>query len=83
MTDTTADYDGWLICKTLKGCMQDVLEDGPKRDCRIWLGDLRLQARANYYTFKNYDLTKCCMYIFAQPFSKILYGKIKHRVIMH
>ena len=70
MTDKTADYDGQFICKTLKGCKQDVFEDGPKRDCRIWLGDLRLQARANYYTFKNYDLTKCCMYIFAQPFSK-------------
>lgn len=31
----------------------------------MWLGDLRLQARANYYTFKNYDLAKRCMYIFA------------------
>lgn len=45
--------------------MQDVFEDGPKRDRRMWLGDLRLQARANYYTFKNYDLAKRCMYIFA------------------
>ena len=51
--------------KTLKECMQDVFEDGPKRDRRMWLGDLRLQARANYYTFKNYDLAKRCMYIFA------------------
>ena len=51
--------------KTLKECMQDVYEDGPKRDRRMWLGDLRLQARANYYTFKNYDLAKRCMYIFA------------------
>ena len=50
---------------TLKECMQDVFEDGPKRDRRMWLGDLRLQARANYYTFKNYDLAKRCMYIFA------------------
>ena len=33
--------------KTLKECMQDVFEDGPKRDRRMWLGDLRLQARAN------------------------------------
>ncbi len=45
--------------------MQDVFEDGPKRDRRMWLGDLRLRARANYYTFKNYDLAKRCMYIFA------------------
>lgn len=51
--------------KTLKECMQDVFEDGPKRDRRMWLGDLRLQARANYYTFKNYDLAKRCLYIFA------------------
>ena len=26
--------------------MQDVFEDGPKRDRRLWLGDLRLQALA-------------------------------------
>ena len=51
--------------RTLHNCMQDVFEDGPKRDRRMWLGDLRLQARANYYTFKNYDLAKRCMYIFA------------------
>ena len=51
--------------RTLQNCMQDVFEDGPKRDRRMWLGDLRLQARANYYTFKNYDLAKRCMYIFA------------------
>mgnify|MGYP000750820041 FL=1 len=46
--------------------MQDVFEDGPKRDRRMWLGDLRLQARANYYTFKNYDLAKRCMYTFCR-----------------
>ena len=27
---------------TLHECMQDVFEDGPKRDRRLWLGDLRL-----------------------------------------
>lgn len=32
--------------KTLADCMQDVFEDGPKRDRRLWLGDLRLQALA-------------------------------------
>lgn len=31
---------------TLHDCMQDVFEDGPKRDRRLWLGDLRLQALA-------------------------------------
>lgn len=50
--------------RTLKNCMQLVFEDGPKRDRRMWLGDLRLQARANYKTFKNVDLVKRCLYLF-------------------
>ena len=50
---------------TLHSCMQDVFEDGPKRDRRLWLGDLRLQALVNYVTFKNYDLVKRCLYLFA------------------
>jgi hypothetical protein len=51
--------------KTLQDCMQEVFEDGPKRDRRLWIGDLRLQALANYKTFKNYDLVKRCLYLFA------------------
>lgn len=51
--------------KTLAECMQDVFEDGPKRDRRLWLGDLRLQALANYATFDNVDLVKRCLYLFA------------------
>lgn len=51
--------------KTLQDCMQHVFEDGPKRDRRLWIGDLRLQAKVNYATFKNYDLVKRCMYLFA------------------
>ncbi len=51
--------------KTLHECMQEVFEDGPKRDRRLWLGDLRLQALANYYTFKNTELVKRCLYLFA------------------
>ncbi len=51
--------------RTLEDCMQDVFEDGPKRDRRLWLGDLRLQALANYVTFKNMDLVKRCLYLFA------------------
>lgn len=50
--------------KTLHDCMQDVFEDGPKRDRRLWLGDLRLQALANYATFDNTDLVKRCLYLF-------------------
>ena len=45
--------------------MQEFFEDGPKRDRRLWIGDLRLQAQANYLTFKNYDLVKRCLYLFA------------------
>ena len=51
--------------KTLAECMQDVFEDGPKRDRRLWLGDLRLQALANYATFDNVELVKRCLYLFA------------------
>lgn len=51
--------------KTMHDCMQDVFEDGPKRDRRLWIGDLRLQALTNYETFKNYDLVKRCLYLFA------------------
>lgn len=50
--------------KTLMDCMQTVFEDGPKRDRRLWLGDLRLQALANYYTFNDFFLVKRCLYLF-------------------
>jgi alpha-L-rhamnosidase len=50
---------------TLRDCMQTVFEDGPRRDRRVWLGDLRLQALANYCTFKDYSLVKRCLYLFA------------------
>lgn len=50
---------------TLRNCMQEVFEDGPKRDRRLWLGDLRLQALVNDVTFKNYDLVRRCLYLFA------------------
>jgi alpha-L-rhamnosidase len=51
--------------RTLRDCMQTVFEDGPKRDRRLWLGDLRLQALANYVTYRNYDLVKRSLYILA------------------
>ena len=51
--------------RTLHNCMQTVFEDGPKRDRRLWIGDLRLQALADYETFKNLDLVKRCLYLFA------------------
>ena len=54
-----------IACRTLHDCMQDVFEDGPKRDRRLWLGDLRLQALANAETYRQFDLVKRCLYLFA------------------
>jgi hypothetical protein len=54
-----------ISCRTLRDCMQTVFEDGPKRDRRLWMGDLRLQALASYATFGNTDLVKRCLYLFA------------------
>lgn len=51
--------------RTLRNCMQDVFEDGPKRDRRLWLGDLRLQAQVNYATFHDYALVKRCLFLLA------------------
>ncbi|KAI8654486.1 Bac-rhamnosid6H domain-containing protein [Fusarium keratoplasticum] len=50
---------------TLRDCMQSVFEDGPRRDRRMWIGDLRLQALANYSTLKDFDLVKRCILQFA------------------
>lgn len=54
-----------IAIRTLRNCMQDVFEDGPKRDRRLWIGDLRLQALVNYATFSQNDLVKRCIYLFA------------------
>lgn len=54
-----------IALRTLRECMQYELEDGPKRDRRLWLGDLRLQALANYETYRHHDLVKRCLYLFA------------------
>ena len=54
-----------VAVNTLKNCMQRVFEDGPKRDRRLWIGDLRLEALANYYTFRDTSLVKRCLYLFA------------------
>ena len=54
-----------MSLKTLKECEQDVFEDGPKRDRRLWIGDLRLQAMSDFLTFENKELVKRCIYLFA------------------
>ncbi|VTT76791.1 unnamed protein product [Fusarium fujikuroi] len=54
------------VCiSTLRDCMQTVFEDGPRRDRRLWIGDLRLQALANYSTFRDFNLVKRCLFQFA------------------
>lgn len=54
-----------MSVKTLKECEQDVYEDGPKRDRRLWIGDLKLQAMTDYGIFRNLDLIKRCIYLFS------------------
>lgn len=63
--DDVLDAVDRAACLTLRECMQDVFEDGPKRDRRLWLGDLRLQALANSVTFRNSDLVRRCLCLFA------------------
>lgn len=64
MDDPLLDKIYAISLRTLANCMQDVFEDGPKRDHRLWMGDLRLQALTNYVSFKDYDLVKRCLYLF-------------------
>lgn len=64
---------------TLRDCMQGVFEDGPKRDQRLWMGDLYLQALANEVSFQEYDLTKRCLYLLAglaNPNNGLLYSNL-------
>ncbi len=54
-----------IAVSTLHECMQKVFEDGPKRDRRLWMGDLRLEALASYETYHADDLVKEGLYLFA------------------
>ncbi|KAI6778171.1 Bacterial alpha-L-rhamnosidase [Emericellopsis cladophorae] len=63
--NTVLDRIDQVSLMTLRDCMQTVFEDGPRRDKRLWLGDLRLQALANYKSFKDFNLVKRCIYQFA------------------
>lgn len=51
--------------RTLRNCMQGVLLDGPKRDRRLWLGDLRLEAQVNAATFRQFDIIERSIYLLA------------------
>ncbi len=54
-----------ISVRTLQNCLHSVFEDGPKRDRRLWLGDLRLQALANACTLRRFDVVKRCLLLFA------------------
>lgn len=55
-----------IAVRTLHNCMQMVFEDGPKRDRRLWMGDLRLQALTNYETFRSFELPERCLELFVE-----------------
>lgn len=59
-----------VAAKTLADCMQSVYEDGPKRDRRLWSGDLRLQALTNYSLFNEHETVKRCLYLFASCYEE-------------
>jgi len=63
--DAMLDRIDAVSVATLRDCMQTVFEDGPRRDRRLWVGDLRLQALTAYTTFGGHDLVKRCLYLFA------------------
>ena len=54
-----------VAAATLRDCMQTTFEDGPRRDQRLWTGDLRVQALTNYATFNNAALVKRSLYLLA------------------
>jgi hypothetical protein len=51
--------------RTLRNCMQEFFEDGPKRDRRLWLGDLRLQALVNSVSYKRFDQVERSIWLLA------------------
>lgn len=54
-----------VAAATLRDCMQSAYEDGPKRDRRLWSGDLYLQALTDQVLFDNSMLARRCLYLFA------------------
>jgi len=70
---------------TLRECMQTVYEDGPKRDHRLWIGDLYLQMLANNFTFKQHQLSRRCLYLMAGTVAPngILYSNLFEKPVPH
>lgn len=54
-----------IAAATLRDCMQTTFEDGPRRDRRLWTGDLRLQALTSYIAMPNVDLVRRCLFLLA------------------
>lgn len=54
-----------VAIRTLRNCMQTVVEDGPKRDRRLWIGDFYLGVLTSYITCQNLQLARRCLYLFA------------------
>lgn len=50
---------------TARLCMQECHEDGIKRDRKVWIGDLRVQALSSYYAFGDYELARLDLMRFA------------------
>ena len=57
LSPTLAGIDQ-VAMRTLRNCMQTVYEDGPKRDRRLWTGDLRLQLLADGVGFHRIALAE-------------------------
>lgn len=82
LTGLDAEIDR-ISAITLRDCMQSVFEDGPKRDRRLWIGDMWQQAKVNAVTFRNYSLVERSLYLSAAqafedgmiPGSIVLSGK--------
>lgn len=50
-------------CRTLRDCMQEVVEDGVKRDRRFWGNDSHMGMIASYSTYHADDMAKYLLYL--------------------
>ncbi len=56
--------------RTLRNCMHTCFEDGPKRDRRLWIGDIRMQAMVNKVSYRRFDIVARCLYLIAGTLRK-------------
>lgn len=69
---------GSRALSTLRECMQTVLEDGPKRDRRLWGIDSYFGALSNNYSFRNQKVVLRSLYLLASLSSEdgLLYADV-------